>query len=287
VLGTSSANTTLLGSTSQFCATFFHADSWEAEAKPVRKGAKTQAVLVARLVRSVETGASSEEQEIYVARYASCMRGSVEAAVHAEEFLLGDEVLHNTIVVNGHTQPLASGSDDEEEGADERATTSSGGGCTARLLLYMAYPPTHPLGKTLSRDAPDKAADAETPDHGAACTERLREWYRRVLQPRGVPFNIVVADVHSAWEDAPSQSLASATREGVRILLDEGVAVRSMEFGDWSFLVSLCDSDVREAWERRGQPQSGFSERLLALRQRKDTCVERYIAECAEDHVAR
>ena len=40
-------------------------------------------------------------------------------------------------------------------------------------------------------------------------------------------------------------SKSESAREGMQLLLAEGVTMRAMAPRDWTFLVSLCDSEVR------------------------------------------
>ena len=132
----SSATTPLLGGLAQFCAAFYHANSWEADVRlclheqrpdvlvrlqptgdaasparaavhvrcgpssgdrevikdlPFSRCCKSQVAIVARLV-----GAGGDE--LYVARYANCLRGRSEDNTHAEEFLLADAALESAAV---------------------------------------------------------------------------------------------------------------------------------------------------------------------------------------------
>jgi len=53
----------------------------------------------------------------------------------------------------------------------------------------------------------------------------------------------------SAHHGAPSPqvyaSKSESAREGMRLLLAEGVTMRAMSPEDWDFLVSLCNPEVR------------------------------------------
>merc|ERR1711871_723798 len=68
------------------------------------------------------------------------------------------------------------------------------------------------------------------------------------------------------------------------MLLAEGVTMRAMHSDDWSFLVSLCDSEVAEQYERRGESSSPFSTLHLNLRSRMDGYLAEYIADWGNDH---
>ena len=71
---------------------------------------------------------------------------------------------------------------------------------------------------------------------------------------------------------------SESAREGMRMLLNEGVTMRSMGGRDWAYLVSLCDPDVKAAFEQRGMPGSPFTRMHMALRQQMDIYLSNYIA---------
>ena len=71
---------------------------------------------------------------------------------------------------------------------------------------------------------------------------------------------------------------AEAAREGIRMLLSEGIKMRAMTASDWTFLVSLCDSDVQSAFAQRGAPGSPFTKLHMALRMHMDKYLSGYIA---------
>ena len=275
----SSATTPLLGGLAQFCAAFYHANSWEADVRlclheqqpdvlvrlqptgdaasparaalhvrcgpssgdrevikdlPFSRCCKSQVAIVARLV-----GAGGDE--LYVARYANCLRGRSEDNTHAEEFLLADAALVDAI-----------------------ARAAAG----ARLELLMTYQPCHHSGGRLRPvDAPP-AAVAPPPGaraaskHPTSCSVRLLEWCESELRPRGVALVLAMADLYKVlWEDDRHPSEAERVvysakrtygRDGMRMLLAAGVAMRAFDDDDWAFLVSLCDGAVRDAYARRG-----------------------------------
>ena len=230
----------MLGDISQLCATFYHANSWEADVKlclhwpadasgdrklpyheltgqqkeAVRRCSKSQVAVIARLVRE------GQEEPLYVARYANCFRGNTDANVHAEEFLITDASFLRIITSLGE----ADGEVDDEAGgigdvcsevADGSAATSSGGKAGAvQLLLYMTYQPCHHSGGRVPRDDRARAAYVEAmPEHSATCSERLRDWYLSVLQPKGVALSLILADVYKAtWEEELHPTKVTARR---------------------------------------------------------------------------
>ena len=295
--------TSLLGSLSNFCATFYHANSWEANVKlclhwpadaggarklayhelsnsqkeSVRRCSKSQVGLIARLVRT------GDSEPLYVARYANCFRGNTECNVHAEEFMFSDSTLQDKI-------NALSGGPNGKRG--------DGSGKPVQLLLYMTYQPCHHSGGALPRDELARAAYMdEMAEHATSCSERLRDWYLSVLVPQKVELQLILSDVYKAtWENSlhPTMderkayaSKSSAAREGLRMLLREGIEMRSMQPADWDFLVSLCDRSVQIAWSARGSPGSPFSRLQLDLRARMDSYLESYIHECKVDRAAQ
>ena len=170
-----------------------------------------------------------------------CLRGRSEDNTHAEEFLLADAAL-----------------------ADAIARAAAG----ARLELLMTYQPCHHSGGRLRPvDAPPAAA-APPPSaraaskHPTSCSVRLLEWCEAELRPRGVALVLAMADLYKVlWEDDRHPSEAERVvysakrtygRDGMRMLLAAGVAMRAFDDDDWAFLVSLCDGAVRDAYARRG-----------------------------------
>ena len=71
---------------------------------------------------------------------------------------------------------------------------------------------------------------------------------------------------------------SEAAREGMRMLLNEGVTMRSMRGGDWAYLVTLCDPEVQDLYARRCTPGSPFSRVHMGLRQQMDVYLANYIA---------
>ena len=339
----SSATTPLLGGLAQFCAAFYHANSWEADVRlclheqrpdvlvrlqptgdaasparaalevrcgpskggprevikdlPFSRCCKSQVAIVARLV-----GAGGDE--LYVARYANCLRGRSEDNTHAEEFLLADAAL-----------------------ADAIARAAAG----ARLELLMTYQPCHHSGGRLRPvDAPPAAA-APPPGaraaskHPTSCSVRLLEWCEAELRPRGVALVLAMADLYKVlWEDDrhPSEAelrprgvalvLAMADlykvlweddrhpseaervvysakrtygRDGMRMLLAAGVAMRAFDDDDWAFLVSLCDGAVRDAYARRGAAPP-FTAAHVEARRRMDAYNAAFLRKLQAEVVA-
>ena len=125
------------------------------------------------------------------------------------------------------------------------------------------------------------------PEHPATCSERLRDFYLRKLKPRGVSLELVLADVYKAtWEEElhPSEverrvyaTKVESAREGMRMLLSQGIRMRAMRQQDWAFLVSQCDPDVQAAYARRGREGSPFTRLHLGLRHAMDAYLSGYI----------
>ena len=326
---TSEHNRTLLGGTRSFCAAFWHSHSDEDGARgrlcwpvdpgtgapvdatrlsvrqwdKVRNCAKTQMVIVARLRRKREApssavnggaaeGAEAAEgggaeaaadangaqpegadssassdgwESLYTARYADCFRGSSDVDTQAEEHLLSDHELLG-LIAGFKELPEGSGEDDE----------------VGALELYLSSQPSH---------------------------ERLIELYVAVLRPRGITLTCILPDVRAApaperdsaaEEGSAAASLAEQSigaLEGVTALQLVGVGMRSFGDADWSFLVSLCDEDVRTKWEASREiaaaldadvapaadadavgafrgPQWGFTRHQLVERRKMDRYVE-------------
>ena len=292
----------------QLCGAFFHANSWEAGVKvclqwpadhtgmaplafnrldqrqrdATRRCSKSQVVVVARLQRG-----SAEAPPLYVARYANCYRGNTDLNVHAEEFMLTDELLEAKLAALPPPDEVVGG-------GGGGGTSGAGGGDGVQLLLYMTYQPCHHSGGMVSRDASLVSARA-THVHQASCSERLLEYYSTKLRPRGVELTLVLADVYKAtWEAESHQTeverqvyagKAAAAREGMFMLLEQGIAMRGMRPSDWSFLVSLCDDDVREAYAERGSARGRrrISPMHMELRARMDSYVSYFVSMGGED----
>ena len=308
----SSATTPLLGGLAQFCAAFYHANSWEADVRlclheqrpdvlvrlqptgdaasparaalhvrcgpssgdrevikdlPFSRCCKSQVAIVARLV-----GAGGDE--LYVARYANCLRGRSEDNTHAEEFLLADAAL-----------------------ADAIARAAAG----ARVELLMTYQPCHHSGGRLRPvDAPPAAA-APPPGaraaskHPTSCSVRLLEWCEAELRPRGVALVLAMADLYKVlWEDDRHPSEAERVvysakrtygRDGMRMLLAAGVAMRAFDDDDWAFLVSLCDGAVRDAYAGRGAAPP-FTAAHVEARRRMDAYNAAFLRKLQAEVVA-
>jgi len=284
--------------------------------------------------------AAEEDVTLYVARYANCYRGNTDVNRHAEEFLLEDshllETLHGRVshadrLLAEATQALEKkskkGKKGEDKGpahfldrvdarrssdrfapglievvddfhsppppdvqqflADVRTREATSG---LRLLLYMTYQPCHHSGGRVPKAALNNAGyAAAAPQHPATCSERLRDFYIKELRPYGVALELVLADVYKAtWDEElhPSEversvysTKSESAREGMRMLLSEGVTMRAMIPSDWEYLVTLCDPDVQEQFAKRGTPECGpFSKLHVAMRNAMDQYLAGYIA---------
>jgi len=159
-----------------------------------------------------------------------------------------------------------------------------------RLLLYMTYQPCHHSGGRVPKEALGRLSyAASAPQHPATCSERLRDFYIKELRPYGVALELVLADVYKAtWDEElhPSEverrvyaTKSESAREGMRMLLSEGVTMRAMMPDDWTFIVSLCDPDVQAQYAKRGTPEGGpFSKLHIAMRNAMDQYLAGYIA---------
>ena len=210
--------------------------------------------------------AAEEEEEyesLYVARYANCYRGNTDVNRHAEEFLFEDTQIMGLI----------------------RSCKPSDG---LRLVLYMTYQPCHHSGGRVPREALNRPGYAgSAPQHPTTCSERMKQFYLRELKPRGVALELVLADVYKAtWDEGlhPSEverrvygTKAESARDGMRMLHNEGVTMRSMSKGDWGFLISLSDAEVRQAYAHRGKEGSPFTRLHVGLRQMMDEYLAGYI----------
>eukprot|EP00900_Chrysochromulina_parva_P006000 jgi/Chrpa1/15400/Chrysochromulina_OHIO_Genome00005171-RA len=159
-----------------------------------------------------------------------------------------------------------------------------------RLLLYMTYQPCHHSGGRVPKEALGRLSYASSaPVHPATCSESLRDFYIKELRPYGVALELVLADVYKAtWDEElhPSEverqvysNKSESAREGMRMLLAEGITMRAMQPADWDFIVSLCDPEVQQAWAKRGTPEAGpFSKLHVAMRNAMDQYLAGYIA---------
>jgi len=167
----------------------------------------------------------------------------------------------------------------------------SGGGDDGdglRLVLYMTYQPCHHSGGRVPKDALQRLSyAASAPQHPTTCSEHLKAYYLTELKPRGIALELVLADVYKAtWDEGmhPSEverrvygTKSESAREGMRMLLAEGVTMRAFLPKDWAFLVSLCDADVRDAFARRGTEGSPFTRLHMGLRRAMDEYLAQYI----------
>ena len=182
-----SANRSFLGSLAQICASFYHIE-------PTPEGGIEQlclsaacgglpcprktVVCVARLRAASDADATVHQppterwcsppaEDIYCARYSNCFKGSSEANLHAERFLISDAALLEAI---DHL-PRAGGT----------------------LTLYLTYQPCHHSGGHKRQGMGS---------HGTSCTAALLKHMRTHLTPRNVRLAIRVAYLYRAhWED--------------------------------------------------------------------------------------
>ena len=161
-----------------------------------------------------------------------------------------------------------------------------------QLVLYMTYQPCHHSGGFVSKfnamhgfNSTSSLNQALT--HSASCSERLLDFYVSKLRPHGVGLELVLADMYKAtWDEELHPTAAErkvyatkseSAREGMRMLLAEGITMRGMCEADWAFLVSLCDPDVQRAYAQRGKEGSPFTLLHLGLRNAMDAYLSRYI----------
>ena len=116
-----------------------------------------------------------------------------------------------------------------------------------------------------------------------------------VLRPRGVALVLAMADLYKVlWEDDRHPSEAERVvysakrtygRDGMRMLLAAGVAMRAFDDDDWAFLVSLCDGAVRDAYARRGAAPP-FTAAHVEARRRMDAYNAAFLRKLQAEVVA-
>ena len=96
------------------------------------------------------------------------------------------------------------------------------------------------------------------------------------------------------WEDDRHPSEAERVvysakrtygRDGMRMLLAAGVAMRAFDDDDWAFLVSLCDGAVRDAYARRGAAPP-FTAAHVEARRRMDAYNAAFLRKLQAEIVA-
>jgi hypothetical protein len=160
----------LLGRHGQFCATFYHMfPVWEANVMDNICLDPTQCIVSHAVVcigRVEVQRAEGQWQDVYVARYQNCYRGSEKTNYHAEQFLLEDDGLKQAIAQLGSV----------DVGVSERR----------RISLYLTYQPCHFSGGHVKNIG--KAVTT-------SCTNRLLKWARETLRPAGITLDVKLAKV--------------------------------------------------------------------------------------------
>ena len=134
------------------------------------------------------------------------------------------------------------------------------GGASLKLVLYMTYQPCHHSGGNV----PKVARTNPVPSYGLAAPsnvlERIRAFFIEELRPRGVQLELVWQmctrrpgkGLHpSEAERRIYAAKSQSARDGIQMLLNEGITMRGMTMEDWDFLVSLGDPELRDAWAHR------------------------------------
>ncbi|EOD19886.1 hypothetical protein EMIHUDRAFT_444778 [Emiliania huxleyi CCMP1516] len=123
------------------------------------------------------------------------------------------------------------------------------------------------------------AADARWSDLYIArysnCWRGSSESNVQVLHPAGVGLDLRVAYTYRAhWEeggyDSKYEPAVLSARRGLALLRREGVALQSLSPADWAWLVSHCDAPTRDAWARGAPP---FGAAVAGERSRLDAFV--------------
>ena len=242
----------LLGSLDQFCASFYHVEATpEGDMKALclstacglRPCPRKTVVAVARVQR-----VGGAHEDVYVARYSNCFKGSSESNVHAEHFMLSDAGLAHAI------QAATAGSRGGSGG-------QRGQPAAVRLTVYLTYQPCHHSGGHSRRGMGE---------HGTSCTELLCSYLRDVLAPLGITLELKITYLYRAhWEagayDSKYAPAVEAARKGLRLLSEAGIACSACNGGDWEWLIGLCDETVREAW-RDGEYPFGVAPRKQRLK---------------------
>ena len=243
------SNARIIGTGDQFCASFFHIEPTpEGGIEEVCLSAacggttcpRKTVVGVARLHALDHDGNATEE--LYVARYSNCWKGSSEANVHAEVFLLSDASLSRAL----------------------ESLPESGG----RLTFYLTYQPCHHSGGH---------SKGNLGKHTTSCTELLCDHVRDVLTPRRVHLDLRIAYIYRAhWEtgayDPKYAPAVQAARDGLALLALHGVGLAALGPADWQWLVDQCDEYVRVAWREMKHPLGA------AVREQR-TKMDRFIAD--------
>jgi len=239
------ASAGLLGSIDQYCASFYHVEATsEGDISELclstacgRQPCPRKTVVAVARVHKVGLAGGAHE-DIYVARYSNCFKGSSESNVHAEHFMLADPGL--THAIQGATAALRGGGSGGQR--DQPAAV--------RLTLYMTYQPCHHSGGHNRRGMGE---------HGTSCTELICKYLRDVLAPLGIALELKITYLYRAhWEagayDSKYAPAVEAARKGLRLLSDAGIACSACKSGDWEWLIGLCDETVREAWRDAEYP---------------------------------
>ena len=243
----------LLGGTSQFCASFYHIEPTPEGGIPElclnaacgqQPCPRKTVVLVARLQQQK---ADNSWTDVYVARYSNCFQGGTEANMHAEKFLLSDPKL--SAALNG--MPQAGG----------------------RLILYLTYQPCHHSGGHKKRGMGE---------HGTSCTELLLRFVADVLMPRRIILDIRLTYIYRAhWAqggyDRKYEPAVMAARRGLELLAQQAphVELSALAPSDWDWLIGQCDEKVRSMWREGKHP---LGEGAREARQKMDAFVADFLA---------
>lgn len=273
----SNMTSTLLGTAAQFCASFYHVEPTPeggidelclCVAQGGRPCPRKTVVAVARLQ---STGSSPED--LYVARYSNCFKGSSESNVHAERFMLSDPGLARALkdsAVATSSGGSSSGGDGNPGGSRHNLPT--------RLLLYLTYQPCHHSGGHNRRGMGE---------HGTSCTELLCAYVHDVLAPLGIRLELRIAYLYRAhWEtgayDPKYAPAVQAARQGLVRLFQAGVVSTACSASDWEWLANQCDAAVRTAWREQAPP---FGVAPRSCRAKMDAFVDSFLGKLSVDAI--
>ncbi|KAJ3303009.1 hypothetical protein HDV03_004289 [Kappamyces sp. JEL0829] len=134
------------------------------------------------------------------------------------------------------------------------------------LTLYLSLQPCH-----------------YSSNHSAkSCTLNLIQYYKEVLEPRGVSFLVVFAYPYRAhWEKLTDLERArygkaiQNARDGIRVMHDASqgesrIRFRSVEASDWDRLVGFGDAELIQDWQTDPSESCHFTESARLQRQALD-----------------
>lgn len=170
---------------------------------------------------------------LFVKKYQNQYKGDSKANIHCEELIRSDGDLLKCLTQNYQQAQIM-------------------------LTLYISYQPCH-------RSAGGRNLQGV---HTKSCSELLQHWWLTFLKPLGIVFRIKCINIYRAhWENKQlfdnekdalifEQRVQNA-RDGLRILIQNGILVQAMKLADWYFLFRLCNRKIvlslmtEEKWQKR------------------------------------